>query len=142
MPSQDAQDAGAAGRAGKPRSGSLTILMVDDNNDVREITGILLSDLGYSVVEADSGPAALVHLESGSAVDLVLVDLSMPGMSGFEMVTRARAKWPALKVLFVTGYADAPHYNSQMRCESVIKKPFTVTELGVAIRAALGQAPG
>ena len=118
-------------------AGKATILLVDDNADVREITGLLLGDLGYSVVEADSGPAALTHLEGGKPIDLVMADLSMPGMSGFDMVARARAKLPRLNVLFVTGFADAPHLENQMRGEAVIKKPFTVTELAAAVQAAL-----
>jgi len=139
MSGQDARGPGAPPGGGAP-SGRPAILLVDDNSDVREITGIVLGDLGYSVVEADSGPAALAHLEGGSAVDLVMADLSMPGMSGLEMVTKARAKWPALKVLFVTGFADVQHYDNRMRGEAVIKKPFTATELDVAVRAALGLA--
>jgi CheY-like chemotaxis protein len=134
MPGQDGRG------VGPPAAAKTTILLVDDNADVREITGFLLGDLGYSVVEADSGPAALTHLEGGNPIDLVMTDLSMPGMSGFDMVTRARAKLPGLNVLFVTGFADAPHLENQMRGETVIKKPFTMTQLADAVRTALERA--
>jgi CheY-like chemotaxis protein len=116
-----------------------TILLVDDNNDVREVTAILLNDLGYAVIEAESGQAVLAQLESGTTADLLMVDLAMPGMSGLEAVTKARAKWPALKVLFVTGYADAPQMSNLLLGEAVIKKPFSTTDLETAINQVLAK---
>ena len=137
MPDKDARNATNPGSEAADHRA--TILLVDDNNDVREITAILLNDLGYAVIEAESGQAVLAQLESGTTADLLMVDFAMPGMSGLEMVTKARAKWPALKVLFVTGYADAPHMSNLLLGEAVIKKPFSVSDLETAINQALAR---
>jgi CheY-like chemotaxis protein len=137
MPDQDARNATNPGsEAGDNRA---TVLLVDDNSDVREITAILLNDLGYTVIEAESGPAVLAQLESGTTADLLIVDFAMPGMSGLEMVTKARVKWPGLKAIFVTGYADAPHISDLLLGEAVIKKPYSVTDLETAINQALAR---
>ena len=68
-----------------------------------------------------------------------MVDFAMPGMSGLEVATKARARWPALKVLFVTGYADAPHMSNLLLGEAVIKKPFSTNNLQTAINQALAR---
>ena len=90
MPDKDARNATNSGL--DVADNRPTILLVDDNSDVREITAILLGDLGYTVIEAESGQAVLAQLESGTIADLLMVDFSMPGMSGLEMVTKARVK--------------------------------------------------
>ncbi len=66
----------------------------------------MLRELGYGVTEADSGHAALDALERGEVYDLLLVDIAMPGLNGIETVKRARERFPGLRVLYVTGYAD------------------------------------
>lgn len=137
MPDKDARNATNSGL--DVADNRPTILLVDDNSDVREITAILLGDLGYTVIEAESGQAVLAQLESGTIADLLMVDFSMPGMSGLEMVTKARVKWPALKVLFVTGYADVPHMSNLLAGEAVIKKPFSISDLETAINRALAR---
>ena len=73
------------------------LLLVDDNDDVREITALLLRDTGYGVIEASSGIAALAELDGNPAIELLIVDFSMPGMSGIELLERARAKRPEIK---------------------------------------------
>jgi CheY-like chemotaxis protein len=137
MSDKDARDTANPGSEGGNHRA--TILLVDDDPDVREVTAILLNDLGYAVIEAESGQAVLAQLESGTRADLLMVDFAMPGMSGLEVVTKARAKWPALKVLFVTGYADAPHMSNLLLCEAVIKKPYSTTNLETAINQALAR---
>jgi CheY-like chemotaxis protein len=133
MPDKDARN------ATKTADNRATILLVDDNTDVREITAILLNDLGYAVIEAESGQAVLAQLESGTTADLLIVDFAMPGMSGLEMVTKARVKWPALKAIFVTGYADAPHMSNLLVGEAVLRKPFSISDLETAINQALAR---
>ncbi len=115
-------------RSGTDPSGKrgATIVLVDDNDDVREVTAVLLSKLGYDVIKAESGPAALSLLETGTAADLLMVDFAMPIMSGTELSAKVCSGWPALKVLFVTGYADFPGFRDQLRAEAVIKKPFSM----------------
>jgi signal transduction histidine kinase/CheY-like chemotaxis protein len=100
-----------------------TVLLVDDDDAVREISAGILDDLGYAVVEAGSGGAALEALDNCPQVDLVLLDYAMPGMNGAEVEREIRARRPHLPVLFATGYADAAALVGASE-ERVIQKPF------------------
>jgi CheY-like chemotaxis protein len=129
-----------AGRSG--RSGAL-IVLVEDNDDVREVTAMLLSKLDYVVVEAQNGASALRLLESGAGADLLMVDLGLPDMSGTELAAQARGRWPSLKVLFITGYSDLPAAHGQLLVdEQIVRKPFTFRQIDAAIAAALSRPPG
>ncbi|MFZ0694682.1 MAG: ATP-binding protein, partial [Alphaproteobacteria bacterium] len=99
--------------AWKPRpkaaasAGGETILLAEDNPEVRKIAVSFLSQLGYRLIEAGNGPAALAVLESKQAVDLLFTDIVMPGgMSGVELARRALELRPGIKLLFATGYAE------------------------------------
>lgn len=116
------------------------ILLVDDNHDVREITALLLRDTGYNVVEASSGGAALDVLDSNPAIDIMIVDFAMPGMSGIDLLERARANHPEIKVVFITGYVDNARFGAKFAHEIVVRKPFTMDQLEPALRKALGQS--
>ena len=90
-----------------PRSGTEHILLVEDEDAVRSLTRRLLTNFGYTVLEAESGKAALDLLEGSSPrVDLLLTDIIMPGgVSGRELAERLRNKNPRLKVIFTSGYS-------------------------------------
>src|SRR5262249_5393827 len=92
-------------RTGRRASGA-TILLVDDDAAVREVTAAMLQELGYGTIEAGSGGAALELIETQPEIDLVLVDFAMPGMNGAELARQVCIKRPALPILFITGYAD------------------------------------
>ncbi|HJT05930.1 MAG TPA: PAS domain S-box protein [Stellaceae bacterium] len=113
------------------------LLVVDDDQDVREITVQLLRDAGYAVAEVDGGEAALAALEGGQACDLVLVDIAMARMNGIETVRQLRARRPALRVLFITGYADTSVLGTQTGSDPVLKKPFSREALAAAVSGAL-----
>ena len=96
----------SAGHSGIRRK-TATIMVVDDDSTVRDVTAsILEDDLGYVVVRAGSGGAALELLDRHPNVDLILLDVAMPGMSGLEVARQAQLKYPAIPILFVTGYVD------------------------------------
>lgn len=116
------------------RSG--TILVVDDDNAVREVTAALLRELGYHVVETGSGGAALDVISRDGNIDLLLIDFAMPGMSGAEVARRVRAQRPSLPILFVTGFADRTALADVSEAE-IISKPFVDDELAEKIRVAL-----
>ena len=116
------------------------ILLVDDNDDVREITALLLRDSGYNVLEASSGSTALDVLDANPAIDLLIVDFAMPSMSGMEVLERARAKRSEIRAVFITGYADQPRLSGKFENELVIRKPFTVEQLVLVVRSALGRS--
>ena len=83
-----------------------TVLVVEDEFVVRELIVEVLKELGYSTLEAEDGPAALKILQSQQRVDLVISDIGLPGLNGRQIVEAARVTRPALKVLFMTGYAE------------------------------------
>ena len=120
-------------------SGGALILLVDDDNAVREVTAALLRELGHMVVEAGSGGAALDLLEREPNIDLVLVDFAMPGMNGAEVARQAQARRPALPILFVTGFADRSALAGIGEAH-IIGKPFVADELADKVRAALAGA--
>ena len=112
------------------------ILLVDDDNAVREITAFMLRELGYVVIEVGSGGAALDLLNREVDIDLVVLDFAMPGMNGMDVARQVHSKFPTVPVLFVTGYAD----NSELIEVSdarIIKKPFVENELASKVQAAL-----
>jgi PAS domain S-box-containing protein len=85
-----------------------TILLVEDNAEVRDVTARQLTELGYRVVEAKDGPSALEILRQGRPIDLLFTDMVMPGgMTGADLAGEARNLRPDLKVLFTSGFAEA-----------------------------------
>jgi signal transduction histidine kinase/ActR/RegA family two-component response regulator len=121
-----------------PRSG--TILVVDDDSAVRNVTSALLQELGYRILEAGSGGAALDLLSGKIEVDLILIDFAMPGMSGAELARRVRAQRPGVPILFVTGFADRTALAGVSEAQ-IISKPFIDNELAEKICRALTADP-
>lgn len=114
-----------------------TILLVDDDPAVREVTAAMLEDLGYDVVEAESGDQALELLVRGNHVDLLMADFAMPGMTGADLTKAAAERRPGLPVLLVTGYADERAI-AAVGEERLVLKPFRNEELARKVRVALG----
>jgi CheY-like chemotaxis protein len=114
---------------------SLRILLVDDEAVLRGHLARMLEILGHQAETAGGGAEALRRLEEGLAVDLAILDLSMPGMDGVETLGRLRILRPDLPVLFMTGYADARIPSAMGRFEHVrvLKKPFNLRELAGAL---------
>jgi CheY-like chemotaxis protein len=112
------------------------ILLVDDDSAVREVTASILEDIGYVVLKVGSGGAALDLLDQHTKIDLVLLDFAMAGMSGVEVARQIERKFPALPILFVTGYADKAALGGVGE-ERIIKKPFVDDELTTKVNTAL-----
>ena len=112
------------------------VLLVDDDSAVREVTAGILQDLGYGVIEAGSGGAALDVLDRHADIDLLLVDFAMPGMNGAEVAREVHARRPGLPVLFVTGYADTEAL-AAAGDDGMLRKPFAEKELAAKLHAAL-----
>jgi signal transduction histidine kinase/ActR/RegA family two-component response regulator len=124
-----------SGAIRRPLKGSI-ILLVDDDHAVREITGSMLRELGYVVLEVGSGGAALDFLGGESNIDLVLLDFAMPGMNGMEVARQVHSKFPTIPVLFITGYVDQAVL-ADIGEARIIKKPFVGDELATKVHAAL-----
>ena len=120
--------------------GPETILVVEDYEELRDFSTSVLRELGYEVIEASSGRAALEVLERGREIDLLFTDVVLPdGMSGRQLADEALRRRPELKVLFTTGYIrNAIVHNGTLNPGvHLISKPFTFEELAAKVRAAL-----
>jgi CheY-like chemotaxis protein len=119
-----------------------SILVVEDNPDVRRLVRRQLTELGYKVHEAGSGPEAIALLRSGLALDLMFTDIIMPeGMSGYELAGLARQFCPGLKILFTSGYTAIGAAQDRERCDvPLLSKPYRKSDLAHFIRAALDEA--
>ncbi len=118
-------DAGATDSVG-------LVLLVDDEDLVRNSAADMLTDLGYTVVEAESGEHALQLIEAGIAPDVLVTDHLMPGMTGTELIRTARARWPGLQALLVSGYADVEGVAADL---PRLTKPFRSAELAASLLA-------
>lgn len=105
----------------------LSILLVDDNDMVREVTAGMLADAGHQVRTAPDGLAALSDLQEHGLVDLVITDISMPQMDGLALVDQIRIRWPGVRVLLVSGRAQPPG------TEAFMLKPFRWSDLAQAL---------
>ena len=110
------------------RDAGMVVLVVDDDEAVRTVTAGYLSDLGYDVIEADSGGAALETLEHHDRIDAMVLDFAMPGMNGGELAKELKARLPEAPILFATGYADAEAL-TDVGEDMIVRKPFTQAEL-------------
>jgi signal transduction histidine kinase/ActR/RegA family two-component response regulator len=117
--------------------GHATVLVVDDDPDVRDLIGTALESLGYDVIAAANGRAALETLAQTADIDCLLVDYAMPGMTGAEVARRARQKRPQLRVLYTTGYADSQAVEALLRDAPLLRKPFKLAELAEKMHAVL-----
>jgi PAS domain S-box-containing protein len=126
------------------RGGAETILLCEDDDNVRAYSLEVLRDLGYAVIAASDGPAALAALEAAEGpVDLLFTDVVLPGgMTGADLSRAARTRWPDLKILFTTGYArDAIVHHGRLDAGvDLLTKPFGYADLAAKIREVLDRA--
>ena len=134
-PAPRPSSAGAAG-------GTETVLLVEDEEAVRQLARRTLQAQGYNVLEANDGVAALTvcqrHLPS---IDLVVTDVVMPQLSGVDLVQRLRTVRPQLKVLYMSGYTDSTVVRHGMEASEAhyLQKPFTPDHLTQKVRQLLDQ---
>ena len=121
-------------KADGPR-GSETILVIEDEAMVRKVTGRMLESSGYRVLEAVDGMEGVAFKEQRESISLLLLDLSMPGMSGREVLAEVRRIDPKVRVLILTGYSVVDEEFT--RLETVVQKPFDQSDLAHKVRAAL-----
>ena len=122
--------------------GGETILLVEDEEDLRKLALELLTQQGYTVLEAPDGLTALRLAEAyPGAIDLLVTDVVMPGMDGRQLAGRLAALRPAVKTLFMSGYTDDTilRHDIQMSETSFLQKPFSVEGLPQKVRQVLGK---
>ena len=97
-----------------------------------------LRSLGYEVLEADSGPAAITHLAARPEIALVFTDMVMPGgMTGLELAQAAVAMKPSVRILFTSGYSEPAIARLGLSSGAWLKKPYTADELAEKVRQVL-----
>ncbi len=122
--------------------GGGTVLVVEDDPDVRDSTVAMFEVLGYRALAAEDGAAALDVLNGAIPVDLLFTDVVMPkGMSGFDLARLATERCSDLKVIFTSGYPEAELRRSGLSETEfpLLKKPYTFEELGAALGETLGE---
>lgn len=143
LPVDSAGDAGSkAPAAAKPVQGDLwgsgTVLLVEDEAMVRAVAERALARQGYTVLTAENGEAALELLQTSAKPDLLISDVVMPTMDGPTMVRHARKRYPDLKIIFMSGYAEEQLRKSiDLDNVAFLPKPFSVQQLAEAARGAL-----
>jgi PAS domain S-box-containing protein len=126
------------GKRSRALGNRATVLVVDEQEDVREVIAAHLDALGYQVVQAASGRAALDLLgDNRAGIDVLITDYAMPGMSGIELAEAMRAVHPDLPVIIATGYVDTTSFDSRIENAALLKKPYQMNELGAAVEYAL-----
>jgi nitrogen-specific signal transduction histidine kinase/CheY-like chemotaxis protein len=143
LPRAEAQ---AAANSARPEqevernSGRAIVLVVDDDAAVLDTTAEILKDLGYSVLQAGSGAAALALLECEARVDLLLTDIVMTPISGPELAQHVRGLYPQLPIIFFSGYASPGRLSGTGAKYRLIRKPFSPAELMQQIETELADA--
>jgi CheY-like chemotaxis protein len=132
-------DPGAEAGTRLPRG--MRVLVVEDNIEILRSLRDLLRESGCRVVEASNGAAALARIEA-EPVDLILTDLAMPGVSGWEVASAGRQRYPEVPIGLITGFGDRldPVELEQHGIGFVVAKPFTADELLRAVGGALRRA--
>ncbi|MFO0684811.1 MAG: ATP-binding protein [Sandaracinus sp.] len=131
--------ADASSRPPRAASAEQTILVVEDEAAVRRSLARTLSGLGYQVVQAADGNDALRIARELPAIDLLLSDVVMPGIDGPEVAAQLRARWPTLRVLFVSGYSDdrLARAGALGPRDRLLPKPYTAKTLARAVREVI-----
>ena len=124
-----------------PQGEGQRVLVVEDDPSVRLLIRDVLEEVGYTAIEASDGSSAVPILASGTAIDLMISDVGLPGMNGRQLAETARAHRPDLPILFVTGYAENAAIRSGFLGTnmSMITKPFSLDDLGQKIDEILAR---
>jgi signal transduction histidine kinase len=142
LPRTEVQVLTAAPEPARPtRRGGIRVLLVDDDHGVREVCSAMLEDIGCRVTVAASGEEALLELKQAKFT-IMLTDIAMPVMSGVELAKKARELVPEMPVLFASGYADLQAFGTQLSEETVVRKPYRLSELAARLEAMIEQERG
>jgi two-component system, cell cycle sensor histidine kinase and response regulator CckA len=129
-------------RVEQPPVGTETLLIAEDDVEVRKLIERSLTELGYRVLSASDGESALASATEHQAdLDLLLTDLVLPALSGIELAARVRQLRPDVKVLFMSGDAAPPADATPVVDDPLVQKPFTTLGLALRLRELLDVAP-
>ena len=136
------ETAEAAGKRSKAARRKASVLVIDDDPDVRDFIAASLADYGYAVREAADGDAGLTAFEA-QRPDLVILDFAMPGLAGSEVAARMLREVPGQPILFVSGYSETEAIQAAAPGAQLLAKPFRPDALDAAVRECLdNKKPG
>jgi two-component system, cell cycle sensor histidine kinase and response regulator CckA len=118
-------------------TGRPTVLLVDDDTAVRQFARRILVEHEYAVIQAGDGVEALELLNTGTTPDLLLTDIIMPRMNGLMLAEWVAQQRPEIRILYISGYAEASILTAKRSGSTILQKPFTAERLIVAVRDAL-----
>jgi CheY-like chemotaxis protein len=142
LPLSDQREISAAPFNQDLSEGSETILLVDDEKMIIDVGKALLEKLGYKVLTANSGMEAIeIVQKKGSGIDLVILDMIMPGMDGSKTFDRIRELGSTLPVILSSGYSLSGQANDiiQRGCNGFLQKPFSIKQLSEKVRTILDE---
>jgi CheY-like chemotaxis protein len=122
----------------RPSAPTARVLVIDDEREIRDVLRDMLTSFGHTVIEAASGEEGLACCDDGE-VDVILTDVSMPGMSGWDVAAACRRRFPGIPLGFVTGWGDRldPAETLRSGVRFVLSKPFTPVELQSLVAGVL-----
>jgi DNA-binding NtrC family response regulator len=120
-------------------SETATILSVDDDEDLRQLVGDVLTHAGFRVLSADSAESALEVLKTDERIDLIVTDIVMPGLNGMALARLARQLRPEVRVLFSSAFW--PHIVTEPEDHELVRKPYLPKQLVDRVRRSLSAAP-
>jgi CheY-like chemotaxis protein len=115
------------------------VLVIDDEELVRDVVARMIEDLGYAAITATDGPSGLAIVEQHE-IDAVLVDFTMPRMSGAEVVTALRARRPDLPIVLCSGFDREGRDGRGVRADAYLPKPFRIDSLDQTLAKLLPRA--
>lgn len=120
-----------------PSNQALSVLVIDDDPDVRDSISEVLRDAGYRVVCAEHGQQALERLAKGPPPAAIVLDLFMPRMNGWEFAKEVSRRFRFAQIPIIVMTASAPHWGAPVAQERVLRKPFQSSRLLGLIKTAL-----
>ncbi|HUA50904.1 MAG TPA: response regulator [Candidatus Sulfotelmatobacter sp.] len=118
-----------------------TVLVVDDDDDIRDYTAAILEEAGYQVATAASPQEALDRLRDGPSIDLMVTDVVLPEIDGLKLAELAKRRQPALNVLYTSGYPETFERQPVERYGGFLAKPYRSAQLEEAVDAAMARRP-
>ena len=113
------------------------MLLVDDESLIRSSTAEILSELGHTVLEAGEAAAALAIIEA-EAIDVLLTDIGLPGMSGSDLAAEARRRVPSLRIVFASGRDTAPAAKQDGLSDAILLvKPYNASDIAGALASSV-----
>jgi len=113
------------------------ILVVDDDNGVRELAGTILRNAGYRVLEAETGQRAILLFEANRDIDLIFTDIVMPGLDGFKLADITKFRRPEIRVVYATAFMELAGEKLGVIHGQILQKPYLPSQLEQVVKETL-----